>query len=152
MQQQFSITTDLSLTRIEADSPRFISVQVTLASDAPPVDVLYPRMVDGVEGPMLLRNLATGEVRMFSTTVTGVEVNDYVRVGTLPYVRSMLLTIPKNTLPAGQYELIPYLLPRGQSIPVDLLDSIGEDISSFGPGYVSYPLRRQGGRLDVTPN
>jgi hypothetical protein len=152
MQELFSINTVLSMTRIEADSPRFIAMQVELRSSAPPVDVYFPRMYAGKEGPVLLRNLRTGEVEIYQTVVTGIEVNDYVRVGDVPYVRSLLLTIPKYALRAGQYEIIPYLLPHGQYIPVPLLNSLGEDVTALGPGFAAYPYRREGGRLDVTPN
>ncbi|MDT8323319.1 MAG: hypothetical protein RRA94_04330 [Bacteroidota bacterium] len=152
MQQRFSFATTLSMTRIEADSPRFISMQVELRAPAAPSDVYFPRMVNGVEGPVFLRNLESGQVKLFSTTVTGIEVNDYVRVADVAYVRSMLLSIPKYSLQAGQYEVVPYLLPRGMSIPSTLLNSLGEDVTGLNPSYLSYPFRREGGRLDVTPN
>lgn len=152
MQQRFSLTTDLSMTRIEADSPRFINVLVELRAPAGPTDVYFPRMYNGVEGPVFLRNLGTGEVKLFSTTVTGIEVDDYVRVADVPYVRSLLLSIPKYALKAGQYEVVPYLLPHGMVIPPALLNSLGEDVTGLNPSYLSYPFRREGGRLDVTPN
>ncbi len=152
LQQRFSITTALSMTRIEADSPRFINLQVELRAPGTPADVYFPRMYAGVEGPVFLRNLRTGEVKLYSTTVTGIEIDDYVRVADVPYVRSMLLNIPKYSLKAGQYEVVPYLLPRGVSIPVPLLNSLGEDVTGLNPSYLSYPFRREGGRLDVTPN
>ena len=152
MQKQFSITTVLSMTRIEADSSRLISMQVELQAPGNPADVYFPRMYAGIEGPVFLRNLRTGEVKLYSTTVTGIEVADYVRVSDVPYIRSMLLNIPKYALNAGQYEIVPYLLPRGVSIPVPLLNSLGEDVTGLNPSYLSYPFRREGGRLDVTPN
>jgi len=152
LQERFSITTNLSMTRIEADSPRFISMQVELRAPGTPADVYFPRMYNGVEGPVLLHNLGTGEVKLFSTTVTGIEVNDYARVTDIPHVRSMLLSIPKYALKAGQYEVVPYLLPQGVVIPPGLLNSLGEDVAGLNPSYLAYPFRREGGRLDVTPH
>lgn len=152
MQELFSINMNLSRTQIEADSPRTITVQVELQSDVPPVEVYYPRMLAGIEGPMLLHNLKTGEVDLYSSVVTGVEVQDYVQVGTIPYTRSMLLIIPKYRLQAGSYEIIPYLLPRDQYIPLPLLNSLGDHVGDFNADYVYYPFRREGGILTVTPN
>ncbi|MFZ1731481.1 MAG: hypothetical protein WBQ23_10625 [Bacteroidota bacterium] len=152
LQEMFSINTSLSLTNIEADSPRVITMEVTLRSSIPPVEVFYPRMMGSIEGPVLLHNLGTGEVEIYRTTVTGVEVNDYVSVGPVAYTRSMILNIPKYKLRAGEYEVIPYLLPRGQNIPIGLLNSLGADISALGTSYVFYPFLREGGRLRVVPS
>ncbi len=152
LQELFSITTDLSRSSIEADSPRTLTVTVTLRSSVPPVEVYYPRMVDGVEGPMLLHNLGTGEVEIYKSTVTGVEIVDNIELGPFAYSRSMLLNIPRYKLKAGEYEIIPYILPRNRVIPNGLLASLGTDISACSGSYVYYPFLRSGGRLRVEPN
>ncbi len=152
MQQLFSISTNLSRTHIEADSPRTIAVQVELRSDVPPVEVYFPSMLQGIEGPVLLHNLGTGEVDIYPTVVTGVEIQNYVQLGPIPYTRSLLLIIPKYKLQAGTYEVIPYLLPRVQSIPIPLLNSLGNDVAALSENYVYYPFRRDGGILTVMPN
>jgi hypothetical protein len=152
LQQLFSITTTLSRNRIEADSARLLSLTVTLKSPVPPVEVYFPRMVDGIEGPLLLHNLGTGEIHVFRSTVTGVEVSDYVELGPVAYSRSMLLMIPKERLKAGEYEVIPYLLPRNANVPLPLLASLGTNVSAPGKNYAFYPFIRDGGRLIVDPN
>lgn len=152
MQRLFSISTNLSHTHIEADSSRTITVQVELRSEVPPVEIYFPSMLQGIEGPVLLHNLTTGEVDIYPTIVTGVEIQDYVQLGPTPYTRSLLLIIPGNKLQAGVYEIIPYLLPRMQSIPVPLLNSLGTDVGALNENYVYYPFRREGGILTVMPN
>jgi hypothetical protein len=152
MQQLFSITTSLSRTQIEADSPRTITVQVALQFASPPAEVYFPRMLAGIEGPVLLHNTQTGEVDIYPTVVTGVEIQDYVQVGSVPYIRSLLLIIPKYRLKAGIYEIIPYLIPQEQQIPLPLLRSLGDDVSGLNESYVFYPFRREGGMLTVLPN
>lgn len=152
MQQLFSINIVLSRTHIKADSPRTITVQVKLRSDVPPVEIFFPRMLQGIEGPVLLHNLTTGAVDIYSTFVTGVEIQDYVQLGPTTYTRSLLLIIPKHKLQAGVYEIIPYLLPRVQSIPIPLLNSLGTDVGALNEHYVYYPFRREGGILTVMPN
>jgi hypothetical protein len=152
MQELFSITTSLNRSTIEADSLRVLNLEVTLRSSIPPVEVYFPRMVGSIEGPVLVHNLGTGEVEIFHSTITGVEISDDVEIGPTPFTRSMILIIPKYTLKAGEYEIIPYMLPRGQSVPLRLLNSLGTDISALGKSYVFYPLLRNGGRLRVEPN
>ncbi len=152
MQELFSISTTLSMKNIEADSPRVITMDVTLRSSTPPVEVYFPRMVGTVEGPVLLHNLGTGEVEIFHTTVTGVEISDYVSVGPVAYSRTMILNIPKYKLRAGEYEVIPYMLPRDRNIPLQLLNSLGTDINALSNEYVFYPFLREGGRLHVEAN
>lgn len=152
MQELFSITTSLSRGTIEADSLRVLNLEVTLRSSIPPVEVYFPRMVGSIEGPVLVHNLGTGEVEIFHSTITGVEISDNVEIGPVAFTRSMILIIPKYTLNAGEYEIIPYMLPRGQSVPLGLLNSLGTDISALGKSYVFYPLLRNGGRLRVEPN
>ncbi|MBE0643116.1 MAG: hypothetical protein IH600_03465 [Bacteroidetes bacterium] len=152
LQELFSITTNLSRGSIEADSPRVLSIEVILRSSVPPVEVYYPRMVGAIEGPLLLHNLGTGEVEIFKSTVTGVEISDYVEIGPVAYSRSMILNIPKYKLQAGEYEIIPYLLPRDRNMPYGLLASLGTDISAMSTQYVYYPFLRQGGRLRVEAN
>ncbi|MCB2205589.1 hypothetical protein KQI65_12670 [bacterium] len=152
LQQQFSITTTLSRTVIEADSPRVLTVVVELQAPGAPTEVYFPRMLDGVEGPMFLHNIDTDGVELFSTTVTGIELRDFVQIGQIPHTRSFILNIPQYKLKAGRYELIPYILPHGVTIPLPLLRSLGNEVSGLNAEYVRYPFRRRGGRLDVIPN
>jgi hypothetical protein len=152
MQELFSIQTTLDLTRIEADSPRFIVVQVKLQSDVPPVEAYFPRMYAGIEGPVLLYNIRTGAVEIYSTTVTGVEITDNIQIGPVPYFRTLLLNIPKYALRAGEYEIIPYILPKSQYLPPMLLLSLGEEVGAMSENYVFYPFRRERAILTVVPN
>lgn len=152
MQQLFSITTTLSHSRIEADSPRVLTLTVKLRSAVPPVEVFYPRMAAGIEGPVLVRNVQTGESKIYRTTVTGVEISDYIELGPAAYTRSMILNIPKGELKSGEYEIIPFILPRGTTVPFALLASLGTDVAALGESYAQYPFLREGGRLLVDPN
>lgn len=149
LQQLFSIETTLSRSRIEADSPRVITLNVILRTPLPPVQIYFPRLLNGIEGPVLLHNKTTGEVRIYRTTVTSIETTDYVDIGPTVYTRSMILIIPKDRLKAGEYEIIPYMLPRNVTVPLGLLSSLGENVAELGAGYLAYPFLREGGRLIV---
>lgn len=151
LRELFSITTTLSHDYLRVDSAYMLVVQVTLNSTVPPVDIFFPRRIAGFEGPVLLHNLRTGAVEIHSTIITGEEITDYVRIGERAYNRAMLLTLPAHTLQTGEYEVIPYLLPRESTIPYGLLESLGKEVSALGEEYVHYPFLRNGGRLVVHP-
>jgi hypothetical protein len=152
LQELFSITTTTNLSAIEADSLRVLFVEVKLRTTVPPVEVYFPRMVNGLESPLLIRDVTTNEVRILETTVTDVEMTDYVQVGVTGYTRSMILVIPSYTLQAGEYEIVPFLLPRERSIPLGLLASLGSGVSTLGREYLDYPFIRAGGRFRVYSN
>ncbi len=152
MQELFSVETTLSRSSIEADSPRVITMTIYLKSSIAGAEVYFPRRVNDVEGPIVLRNIVTGEAVVRNTVVTGVEISDYIKLGSVPFDRSLMLIIPKGTMKAGRYEIIPYILPQRQTAPMSLLNSLAEHATELGPNYVFYPMRRSGGMLTVTPN
>lgn len=152
MQQQFSIRTTLSRDRIEADSLRSITLTVTLESPVPPVGIFFPRMIGGMEGPVLLRDMHTDAVELFETVITSNATSDIVWIEPTGHTRTMILIIPRGRLGAGEYEVVPFLLPRNATVPPALIASLGDDITAPGPAYFRYPLLRDGGRLIVDPN
>ncbi|MCZ7556865.1 MAG: hypothetical protein M5R41_10740 [Bacteroidia bacterium] len=152
MQELFTTETVLSRGSIEEDSPRVITLTVYLRTRTTGTEVFFPRIHNGVEGPIVLHNLETGEARVMKTVVTGVEQSDYIKLGAVPYARMMMLIIPKGTMKAGRYEILPYILPQRQSVPIELLNSITANVSDLGPAYALYPMRRGGGILTVVPN
>ncbi len=149
MPQLFSIEMALDKPAIEADSPRVITVRVSLQSDNPPARVYYPLVANRIQSPLLLHNLHTGAVSIMKSAIVGSALDEYIQVGRTPYTRTMLLIIPKYLLQAGDYELIPYLYSLDQSVPDALLESLGVDPLELTEGYVHYPFLRQGGILSV---
>ncbi len=150
--QKIDIQIDLDRTHIEADSPRFIAVEVQLKSNAQPSTAYFPRMYGRIEGPILLHNLRTGKVEIYSTTVVGIDMTDHVSLGPVPYKRTLLLNIPKYALKAGIYEVLPFIVAKNEVIPLHLLNSLGVDVTALSEEYVFYPLRRKSGLLHVSPS
>jgi hypothetical protein len=151
MQQRFSVNSILSHTSIPADSPRTITMSVELQAASGGVSVYFPRRVGDTEGPVIIQNIATGEARVWPGIVTGIELSDYITLGSAPYRRSMILIIPRGTLKAGRYRILPYILPGQLRLPASLLDNLGEGVTEVHPGYARYPMLREGGELSVTP-
>lgn len=146
----FSITTRLSLTWIEKDSLRFITIHVLLQSSGNPVQVYFPRRVNNVEGPLFFYNMDTGEIFLLSALVNGWVPTDIAQVGPgVPYERILALTIKGKTLTAGRYQVIPYLHYRNQYIPPSLFGSLGANADELANGFVKIPYRRTGDVLTV---
>jgi hypothetical protein len=139
----------LGMESIEADSARTIMVNTVLKSGYASEQVFFPRRMGNVEGPMLLVNESSGEIRITPSTVTGVELSDNIQLGGMNYSRTQILLIPKHTLKAGRYLVIPYILASPDRMPAALPLSLGVDVRSFGPGYRWYPMLRGGGVLSV---
>jgi len=146
----FSIKTSISQAQITASSRSWLSIFVELYSPGGDVEIWYPRMVENIEGPMIFQNLVTGEIFIDSCLVAGRDPSDNVTVGQLPFIRQLACTVQPNEITPGSYLVFPYLLYRGQSIPYQLLKSLGTDVEQLGPDYIRIPFEREGGRLEVS--
>src|SRR5690606_39203769 len=100
----FTVETVLSNSSIQADSPRTITMTVYVKSAMSGTEVYFPRRINDIEGPIVLHNTETGEARVMKTVVNGVVVTDYVKLGSIPYARMLMLIIPRGTMKAGRYE------------------------------------------------
>ena len=150
MRELFSVETVLSESTIRSSAVNFITAHVKLRSISQPISVYFPRAVDAVRGPIVLHELQTGAATVMSTEVSGVGTADIVQLGPVEFVRSLLLILPASSLRPGRYEIIPYILPRQQSVPSSLLAGIGLHVRALSPDYVFFPMLRRGGILTVT--
>lgn len=149
LQQLFSVATTLSKTRIRQRETTLMNVTVKMAASLSPVNVYYPRRVTGTEGPLIFHNLSNGEVKVLRSVVGGTEPYENVMVGLNGYERTYLVTIPRDTLSVGVYEIVPFILYRDQSVPVELLQSIGKNVETPSADYLRLPFRRSTARLHV---
>jgi len=61
------------------------------------------------------------------------------------------LCVAPAELPAGEYEIIPYLLIAQQNLPADLLRSMGSHVEEFHPDHTLIPVQVRGNRFKVVP-
>lgn len=52
-------------------------------------------------------------------------------------------------LPAGEYEVIPYLLIQQKNIPPGLMNSLGENVEGFSADYLNIPLKVENNKFRV---
>lgn len=54
-----------------------------------------------------------------------------------------------SNFPAGNYQMVPYIIVKQPGIPADLLNSISPDLLAFGPDYLKLPFKRMGGKFII---
>ena len=131
------------------DSAIFFTVIFTLTAMDDTVTVFFPSIVGDIFFPVIFKNKQTGKISILRSFVLGPEDNEIRDVQILPrgipFKRKVLVVFTPETLPPGEYEIIPYIIPKHEMIPNELLASIGKNILSLSPNYLKLPMKRTGG-------
>ena len=59
------------------------------------------------------------------------------------------MNVPPCDLPLGIYKVIPYLLVKQNSLPPQLIESMGTKVEALGPNYLDIPFVRQEGEFII---
>lgn len=134
-------------TKYNFDHP--IDVLVTLQAIADPVTVVYPKSIGGLLGGILFRQLDSDNVYI-DVPDEGAKTFDVDVITMQPKSRRMIFKLSgwgnrDLYLPAGMYEVIPYLLIQHDNLPQELLETMGQDVEKIGPDFLKIPFRRDGG-------
>ncbi len=111
----------------------------------PLLDVV-PR--DGVDfaplGAALLHHTATGQVFTLRTSAAGSGAERLQPCANQPIHRRLMAAGPQlQHLPAGRYEVIPYLWLEPEGTPQALLAHLGAEVNELGESYLKKPMHRQ---------
>ena len=107
------------------------------------VTVWFPTMAEKFLGPVIFKELNTDQMYILESSIAGLSFNDVINIDLEPISRFMLIGLQSNSLPVGEYEVIPYILIRREPIPVGLLESLGENVEALGPDYLKIPILRE---------
>jgi len=143
-----SVRTLVDPASVPSDFEGSIDIEVTLQATLDTVTVVFPKMVGGLLGAIVLRNLGTGDVFVDVPDTTG-QARAVERVGPEPRSWRMVLDLRRGMLPPGEYEVVPYFLIEQDDLPPALLASLGPDVQELGPGYLEIPFKREGGRFVI---
>ncbi|MFQ5629431.1 MAG: hypothetical protein ACE5I1_11770 [bacterium] len=129
-------------------------VQVTLKAITDSVTVIFPKSVGGLLGGLFFRNIETGQIHI-DIPDEGADTRESIVVGPeQSFKRQGVFQLNGTnfrdlTLPVGTYEIIPYFFIYHESLPQELLDSLGEKVEEADPEFLKIPFKREGGRFRI---
>jgi len=126
-----------------------IWIKTTVQSLIDTVKVIFPRSDGTFLGGVFLKNLKTGALTILQAPY-GPDVRYEVDVGQEPVSLVRIFTLGSYPLPPGQYKVIPYLFVQQKNLPQELLESLGEQVTSLSTEYLKIPFIRKDGLLQVT--
>ncbi|MCG3121539.1 MAG: hypothetical protein ALAOOOJD_04673 [bacterium] len=127
-----------------------IGIATTLRALIDSCTVIFPGSIGDLLGAIFFRNTATGEVIVFQS-VPGAVTRDIELIGRMPTDRVTAFTLGQFVLPPGQYEVIPQILVRHQTLPPGLIESMGSNVEATGSSYLKIPFRRTNGKFELMP-
>lgn len=148
LSEQLKIRTEVTPNAVSHTELRF-TAEVFLQTFKDTVDVLFPTTPGKKNAPLLLHNLESDSVWVVESLITRGEVSDSVRVSPTLFTRAFLVELTPATLPAGRYEVVPYLLVLDASVPDGLIRSLGPGVEAPGRAYLQMPFVRRGGEFEV---
>ncbi|MFQ5823218.1 MAG: hypothetical protein ACE5JB_04105 [bacterium] len=148
--QALRIFTEMIPDTVERDSGRIIRADVRLQAIEDTVTVFFPTMVGQYFAPLIFEKIGTDTVFVIHGFVFGgFEFGDLLVVDEDSRTRTFVKRLEPGELPVGRYEVIPYLFLRHDSVPEELISSIGEDVMEIGSNYLEIPFIREGGQFVV---
>ncbi len=129
-----------------------LKITVRLVADEGCVLVYNPLLDavprDGVDfaplGAALLRHIETGQVFTLRNSATGTGTERLQPCAKQAIHRILMAAGPQlQHLPAGKYEVFPYLWLEPQGTPQALLANLGAEVNELGKNYLKKPMHRQ---------
>ncbi|MGH7493470.1 MAG: hypothetical protein ACREOO_13925 [bacterium] len=146
------IHTALTPSVVPSSSTQPIGVSVTLQALGDSVTTINPNTVSGsnIIGALLIRNLERQDVFIYNVLPLATYREILFLRASQGDTLDGTLSLIGLPLPPGNYEVIPYILIRHQRLPMGMIAALGPDLESLSPNYLQIPMRREGGRLQVT--
>lgn len=149
LDQFLRISTEVNPATVSTNYSGVVSVEIFLTATIDTATVVFPNTLAGLLGAVLIRRVGGNEVYV-AEAVPGAQGQEVQRVGRTATKRGLTFNLLNTPLPPGDYEIIPYVLIRHQTVPSLLLASLG-GVEQLGPGYLNLPMKREGGQFKVTP-
>ena len=144
------INTVVTPATVAANYNGTIGVETTFEATIDTATVVFPKTLAGLLGAVLIRRVGGNDVYIIPA-VPGASGSESQRVGRSPYRRGMAFNFITSPLPPGDYEVVPYVLLRRQTVPSLLLANLGGNLEDLTPNYLNLPMKREGGQFKVTP-
>jgi len=133
---------------VPANFPGTIEVQINLQARLDTVTVTFPSSTGRTFGAVILKQIGGTAVFVFPSLI-GELGRETLVIGLFQRARRMSFSFAPQTLPPGQYEVVPHMFITHQTIPRELSNNFGQNLQEPGLQYLNLPMRRRGGRLAV---
>lgn len=143
-----SVTTSVSPSSVTENYTETIKVTVSLRATIDSVTVIIPGSSGYTLGAVFIRKLDSPGVFIYES-IPGLAPRRQLMIGSVPTTLKMTFNLVMKPLAKGKYEVVPYVLPAHQKIPVGLMQSIGADVEGLNTNYLNIPFRREGGEFEV---
>ena len=133
-------------------SNELINVQLTLRSFSGTVNIKCSNDELGPLAVLFIKSADPGKeyvemLKVKGPTATIITSNQ--PIGPTPKIWSASFTLDVGHLARGDYEIIPYFFPLQESVPDDLLESLGKNVTLPIQNYLNLPMKRKGGEFKV---
>jgi hypothetical protein len=133
---------------VSASYDRPVVVQVALRATLDSVTVVFPKVIGGLLGGILLKNKTSDEI-FIDAAEAGPNLREVAKIGNEFYYKSLIFTPRRSALTPGEYEIIPYFLVQQNDMPAGLLPSLGRNVEEITSEFLKIPFKREGGRFVV---
>ncbi len=136
--------------------PNFTQVTLSLKSiSGDPVTAILRKPGQIYAEKFYLKNIETREIYLQTAFKTGSDFRNEIQVSEIPHSEtynfelSRVETDSTTILPPGDYELFPYFLVVDEAVPVELIESIGDNVESPDGEFFKIPAKRSGAPLHI---
>ncbi|NIR52621.1 carboxypeptidase-like regulatory domain-containing protein [candidate division KSB1 bacterium] len=151
LEKFLNIETEVTPDEVAVNAGQRIGATVRLSSVSDSVSVVFPNSFGGFLGAIFLRNVENRE-QVFIIEGPPSQLKDQVLVTSDGHSRTLVFDLVRNPIPAGSYEVIPYLLVAHEDVPDELIESLGNKVKDLTPNYLDIPFRREVAILKVGAN
>jgi len=138
-----------SLTNISSEK---INVQLTLRSFSGTVNIKCSNDQLGPLAVLFIKSTDAGKEYVEMLKVKGptaIIILSNQSISPAPKTWSASFTLEVGHLVRGNYSIIPYFFPLQESIPDELLESLGKNVTLPIQNYLNLPMKRNGGQFRV---
>jgi hypothetical protein len=144
------IVTEVSPATINSSALGRVFVTVRLqATTGDTVTVVFPGLFSVGLAKALLKKTGSDVVILLYSNEFGFATSDLQVIATGAFSRTIAFNLNGVSIPAGDYEVIPYLLIKHEAVPARLIERLGSNVEAFEKDYLQIPFRREGGSLKV---
>ncbi|MFQ5753505.1 MAG: hypothetical protein ACE5HI_16065 [bacterium] len=143
-----NIGTEVEPGGVNTDFEGVVHVSVSLQALHDSITVILPKLFSHFSDAVIIHNLSTDEAMVLMTEEHKPEFSTE-KIGPDVRILQYDFYLRPGVVPAGKYEVVPFLLILQDKLPTGLLKSLGAHVEEISTDFLKIPFRREGGRFEV---